>query len=207
MVFYNLHFEYFVLNPWMEKFSQLFSSENVTPNVPDSPSDQERLEFLGGVLDPSLEQGSFENYQDRSMAFEQLHKMKLRRARQNPTRPPSQFNVSLSECTVGLNPLNLPSRGLLLITSTTIRGEWDFQNGGRGKFDLSINKAHLFCIDVADNLVPQLRQKRLRSTGRREILSYFTVLPIQEHVFTLGPWLRAMCYNAYRKRHSPVYTS
>jgi Autophagy-related protein 2, middle RBG modules len=87
---------------------------------------------------------------------------------------PSQFSVSLSDCTVGLNPLDLPSRGIILITSTAIRGQWDFQEGGRGKFDLNLNKAHLFCIDDVSHLVPP-RQTRFRLSGRKEIVGYFNV--------------------------------
>ena len=132
MGLYNLNFEYFVINPWVEKLSQLFLSE---PCETENPVISSTLSFP----------------------------------------PPAQFGISLSDCTVGLNPLNLPSRGLLLITSTTIRGEWDFQKGGRGKFDVSINKAHLFCIDIASNLLPPPRQTRLRFSGRKEILGYFTV--------------------------------
>lgn len=82
--------------------------------------------------------------------------------------------MTLSDCTVGLNPLDLSSRGLLLITSTTIRGQWDFLKGGRGKFDVSLNKAHLFCIDDASNLIIQSRP-RIRASGRKEILNYFSV--------------------------------
>ena len=88
--------------------------------------------------------------------------------------PPAQLNMTLSDCTVGLNPLDLSSRGLLLITSTTIRGEWDFRDGGRGKFDVSLNRAHLFCIDSTANLMVSPRP-RVRSSGRKEILGYFTV--------------------------------
>ena len=88
--------------------------------------------------------------------------------------PPAQLNMTLSDCTVGLNPLDLPSRGLLLITSTTIRGEWDFRDGGRGKFDVSLNRVHLFCIDDTANLPVALRP-RARSSGRKEILGYFAV--------------------------------
>ena len=87
--------------------------------------------------------------------------------------PPAQFNMSLSDCTIGLNPLDLTSRALLLITSTTVRGQWDFRDGGRGKFDVSLNKAHLFCIDDAASLITPSRP-RIRS-GRREVLSYFSV--------------------------------
>jgi hypothetical protein len=90
--------------------------------------------------------------------------------------PPAQLNMSLSDCTVGLNPLDLSSRGLLLITSTTVRGQWDFRDGGRGKFDVSLNKAHLFCIDNASNLTVTSRP-RLRTSGRKEILGYFSVFP------------------------------
>jgi Autophagy-related protein 2 CAD motif len=89
--------------------------------------------------------------------------------------PPAQFNMSLSDCTIALNPLDHPSRGLFLISSTTVRGQWDFQDGGRGKFDVSINRAHLFCIDEATNLLSQPRQ-RFRSSGRKEIVSHFSVL-------------------------------
>jgi hypothetical protein len=89
--------------------------------------------------------------------------------------PPTQLNVSLSDCTIGLNPLDLPSRGLLLITSTTIRGEWDYRDGGRGKFDVSLNKAHLFCIDDTANLVQALLPTRMRSGGRKEFFGYFSV--------------------------------
>jgi hypothetical protein len=90
--------------------------------------------------------------------------------------PPAQFSMSLSDCTVGLNPLTLQSRGLLLVTSTTIRGQWDFKEGGRGKFDANLNKIHLFCIDIASNLLlPPTRQTRLRFSGRKEVLGYFTV--------------------------------
>lgn len=88
--------------------------------------------------------------------------------------PPAQLNMTLSDCTVGLNPLDLPSRGLLLITATTIRGEWDFRDGGRGKFDVSLNRAHLFVIDDTANLIVAPRP-RVRSSGRKEILGYFTV--------------------------------
>jgi hypothetical protein len=89
--------------------------------------------------------------------------------------PPTQLNVSLSDCTIGLNPLDLPSRGLLLITSTTVRGQWDYRSGGRGKFDVSLNKAHLFCIDDTTNLVPASLPTRMRSGGRKEFLGYFSV--------------------------------
>jgi Autophagy-related protein 2 CAD motif len=82
--------------------------------------------------------------------------------------------MTLSDCTVGLNPLDLPSRGLLLIAAATIRGEWDFREGGRGKFDVSLNRAHLFVIDDTANLTVAPRP-RVRSSGRKEILSYFTV--------------------------------
>lgn len=82
--------------------------------------------------------------------------------------------MSLSDCTVGLNPLDLPSKGLLLITSTTVRGQWDFRDGGRGKFDVSLNKAHLFCIDDTANLTITPRPK-VRTSGRKEILGYFSV--------------------------------
>jgi Autophagy-related protein 2 CAD motif len=88
--------------------------------------------------------------------------------------PPAQLNVTLSDCTVGLNPLDLPSRGLLLITATTIRGEWDFRDGGRGKFDVSLNRAHLFVIDDTANLLVAPRP-RVRSSGRKEVMGYFTV--------------------------------
>ena len=94
--------------------------------------------------------------------------------------PPAQLNMSLSDCTVGLNPLDLPSRGLLLITSTTIRGEWDFRDGGRGKFDVSLNKAHLFCIDDTTNLTTS--RPRIRYSGRKEVLGHFSVSPT--HTFS-----------------------
>lgn len=81
--------------------------------------------------------------------------------------------MSLSDCTIGLNPLDLHSRGLLLITSTTVRGEWDFRDGGRGKFDVSLNKAHLFCIDDTTNLTTP--RPRVRYSGRKEVLGHFSV--------------------------------
>ena len=87
--------------------------------------------------------------------------------------PPAQLHLSLSDCTIGLNPLDLPSRGLVLVTSTTIRGQWDFREGGRGKFDVSLNKVHLFCIDDTSNLSEP--RPRVRS-GRKEILGYFSDL-------------------------------
>lgn len=82
--------------------------------------------------------------------------------------------MSLSDCTVGLNPLDLKSRGVLLITSTTVRGEWDFRDGGRGKFDVSLNRAHLFCIDDVANLTVT-PTPRVRGSGRKDILGYFNV--------------------------------
>ena len=88
--------------------------------------------------------------------------------------PPAQLNVSLSDCTIGLNPLDLSSRGLLLITSTTVRGEWDFRDGGRGKFDVNFNKTHLFCIDDYSNLTTP--RPRVRYSGRKEVLGHFSVL-------------------------------
>jgi hypothetical protein len=81
--------------------------------------------------------------------------------------------MSLLDCTIGLNPLDLTSKALLLVTSTTIRGQWDFRDGGRGKFDVCLNKAHLFCIDEAASLMMPSRS-RLRS-GRKEVLAYFSV--------------------------------
>jgi len=126
---FNLNFEYFVFNPWIEKLSKLFSSGDVEIKSKPSPSH---------------------------------------------TLPPSQFSLSLSDCSIGLNPLDLSSRGIILITSTAIRGQWDFQNGGRGKFDVNLNKAHLFCIDDVSNLITP-RQTRFRVNGRKEILGYFNV--------------------------------
>jgi len=89
--------------------------------------------------------------------------------------------MSLLDCTIGLNPLDLTSKGLLLVTSTTVRGQWDFRDGGRGKFDVSLNKAHLFCIDDAGSLITPSRP-RLRS-GRKEVLAYFSVFSPLETVW------------------------
>ena len=89
--------------------------------------------------------------------------------------------MSLLDCTIGLNPLDLTSKGLLLVTSTTVRGQWDFRDGGRGKFDVSLNKAHLFCIDDAGSLITPSRP-RLRS-GRKEVLAYFSVFGPLETVW------------------------
>jgi hypothetical protein len=109
--------------------------------------------------------------------------------------PPAQFNMSLSDCTIGLNPLDLLSRGLLLITSTTVRGQWDFRDGGRGKFDVSLNKAHLFCIDDATNLTPQ-PPPRMRTSGRKEILAYFSVILFDLNELMIGFGICVVCYNA-----------
>lgn len=89
--------------------------------------------------------------------------------------PPAHFTMSLSDCTVALNPLGLPSRGILLITSTAIQGQWDFQQGGCGKFDVDINRVHLFCIDDAANLITPSRPGA-QYAGRRELLGSFSVM-------------------------------
>jgi hypothetical protein len=110
--------------------------------------------------------------------------------------------MSLSDCTIGLNPLDLPSRGLLLITSTTVRGQWDFRDGGRGKFDVSLNKAHLFCIDETTNLAVSPRP-RVRSSGRKEILGYFNVCSLFFWLLIMvGFGVCIMCYYANRKCNS-----
>ena len=96
--------------------------------------------------------------------------------------PPAQLNVTISDCTIGLNPLDVPSRGLVLLTSTAVRGQWDFQDGGRGKFDVSLNKAHLFCIDDTSNLLPPPRiLPRGRASGRKEILGHFSVVSSERY--------------------------
>ena len=109
--------------------------------------------------------------------------------------------MSLSDCTIGLNPLDLRSRGLLLITGTTIRGEWDFRDGGRGKFDVSLNKAHLFCIDDASNLTTP--RPRVRYSGRKEVLVHFTVC-LTGRWLIVGLGIRVVCDNADRECNSPI---
>jgi hypothetical protein len=136
---FNLNFEFFVFNPWLEKLSHIFVSTAQTDSI--TRAAMATAESLA-VAPPTL-------------------------------LPPAQFNMSLSDCTIGLNPLDLLSRGLLLVTSTTIRGQWDFRDGGRGKFDVCLNKAHLFCIDDAATLITTSRP-RMRS-GRKEVLVYFSV--------------------------------
>src|SRR5579859_3474721 len=147
MGLFNLNFEYFVFNPWLEKLNSILS----TPAQPSRPT-------------------------TASVAKEAVSGVESR-ATSTYVPPPAQLNVSLSDCTIGLNPLGLLSRGLLLVTSTTVRGQWDFKEGGRGKFDVSLSKAHLFCIDDVGNLAPPPRMPRGRTGGRKETLAYFSVQP------------------------------
>ena len=137
---FNLNFEYFVFNPWLEKLATILNPTPATNSTTSAaPSSSENVAVSTKI----------------------------------PL--PAQFNMSLSDCTIGLNPLDLPSRGLLLVTSTTVRGQWDFRDGGRGKFDVSLNRVHLFCIDNTTNLVLPARPTRIRSGARKEYLNHFSV--------------------------------
>lgn len=142
MGLFNLNFEYYVFNPWLEKLSTIL--------LPSSPTNSVTRTTLATA---------------ESIATS------------TSLPPPAQLNVTISDCTIGLNPLDLPSRGLLLLTSTTVRGQWDFRDGGRGKFDVSLSKAHLFCIDDTANLAPPPRvMTRGRPGGRKEVLWHFSVI-------------------------------
>ncbi|KAK9360872.1 hypothetical protein V1504DRAFT_433404 [Lipomyces starkeyi] len=77
---------------------------------------------------------------------------------------PYRFDLSIRDCAIGLNPLGLPSKGLLFITEGNADG-YSRESAGLHT-NLKIRRATLFLVDDVQNLG---QQSRPQLPGRRKV--------------------------------------
>lgn len=78
--------------------------------------------------------------------------------------PPLGLDIVIKDCVLGLNPLNLNSRGLILLTDSRLQAA--LPSGGMLSAGLEIRKANIMLVDDVANLVPpaERRETRKRNT-------------------------------------------
>ncbi|CUS15117.1 unnamed protein product [Tuber aestivum] len=87
--------------------------------------------------------------------------------------PPLGFDIVLKDCVLGLNPLGLKSRALVVLTDSRLQAA--LPNGGMLSAGFEVKKANLMVVDDVSNLAPPSERhgsRRRRESIDRHLVGY-----------------------------------
>lgn len=107
-----------------------------------------------------------EDYADEDFGLPSTSELDASIATLKSAGAPYRFDVNIRDCAIGLNPLNLPSKGLLVLTEGQSDGY--SRDLGAGMYcNVKVRRATLFLIDDVQNL--RSSSSRSRQFGRRRV--------------------------------------
>ncbi|RPA94316.1 hypothetical protein L873DRAFT_1701881 [Choiromyces venosus 120613-1] len=106
--------------------------------------------------------------------------------------PPLGLDIILKDCVLGLNPLGLKSRALLVLTDSRLQAA--LPNGGMLSAGLEIKKANLMVVDDVSNLAPPSERhgpRRRRESIDRHLIGYTAMGYVS--VITISSAMATLC--------------
>jgi len=106
--------------------------------------------------------------------------------------PPLGLDIVLKDCALGLNPLGLKSRALVVLTDSRLQAA--LPNGGMLSAGLEIKKANLMVVDDVSNLAPPSERhgsRRRRESIDRHLVGYSAMGYVS--VITISSAMATLC--------------
>ncbi|KAK9452905.1 hypothetical protein V1511DRAFT_463500 [Dipodascopsis uninucleata] len=180
-VLYNLRLEYkidlilLLSNAFSNRNDEGHMQKSGASDTVDERSDSPSWDYDMVEHDDGLRSGvDDEDYADEDFGIENHTEIEDSLATLKTAVAPFKFSATIRDCAIGLNPIKLSSKALLVITDGQADG---FMSEGQKIINagISIRRASMFLIDNVANLARQERQtKSVNSRRRIQVVEHMT---------------------------------